>query len=441
MIQLHKRRVMRSYLPIILGVLCIEAACLGGGGDSAVAAARAAPQPTTAKSEAVWIRRVRQAVPKGWSLKCNLSGKHPSLRVLRDDPIGVVYSSPIAMMPQNQTLGITVIVGPKVTPVEHERMVRYNADLRRKFRGNWGTMALISPLPWWDQRTQTQTNRPNLLPTHFDDNNSFRIYCPPLQKDRYEFKAKGDADEAAGVFAAIASRFKSHAAAGTQPATTKPAAAPLEIVCRPQFDYINKRQHLTINCDFKNTTAQPVSISWGKPRVSVWPGALNVSTSGGEQDRRQVIVQPARKVQKTVDIVLGRDCPYLDEGPWQIKLNLRTTNGNPRHTQTACRLQVEVRPSGAAAWQIVAAAAEFRRQSPSWKGQHKRIDLKRWEINWWSDSHWSVSFSKIAGGANLVEIDKKNLKPREWMDVIVVKPDPPTTAPATQPAANSSPEK
>jgi hypothetical protein len=422
MFQLHKGRIMRRYLPIILGVLCMEAAT------------RAEPQPTTVKSEAIWIQRVRQAVPKGWSLK-RLRPNYPAM-VRRDEPIRVVYNSPIAPSPVKQTLGITVIVGPKVSPTELKAMVQFNANLKQKFKGNGATLRLMAPLMWWDKRTKNNKHQPYLLPTHFDGNNSFRIACKQLRGHRYEIKVKADADEALGVYAAIASRFKSHTASVTQPEAPVPPITPLKVVCSPQFAYIDKKQHLTIRCDFENTTKQPFIIRWGKPQIRVWPKVLDVTTYGVKADNHSVLIQPGQKKRKTVDIVMGQDCPYLDEGSWRISMLFYSFSGGHQYLDTAYPLHVEVKSAGATAGQIVAAAAAYRRKASLRYRQHKPINYKQWKIHWWSKSHWGVDFSIVGAGVSRVEIDKITLKPREWRDVIVVKIAPPTTAPATQPGVH-----
>lgn len=425
---------MRKYLVIALGLLCGAVAYGGDGTVTARPSRPATSQPAAPQPESAWLERIREALPKGWSLIHDTRGPGEKCMVSRDDPIHVIYNSPIAPGPYEKTLQITIIAGPKVTPAEHERMVQFNADLKQKFRGNDGTLALISPWLWWEKRAEAGASRPYLLPTHFDVDNSLRIDCPPLHGRSYEFKSKEDADEAAGVFAAITSRFNSHAAAASQPAATQAAAAPLAIACRAQVNYINKRQHLSVTCDIKNTTTQPISVSWGKPQVRLFPGAMIVTTYGDERDRQQEVIQATQKAQKTLAIALGQDCPYLDEGPWQIKLDFRTAEGHHQQAETSDRLQVETR-SDATAQRIAAAAAQFIQQRPSWNAQQNLIHFGRWEITWWSASHWGVTF---AGGGGVVEVDRKTLKPREWMDVITRPADPPVSAPATivQPASH-----
>ena len=366
------------------------------------------------------LLRVRQALPEGWSLKLHARGQGKTLVVSRDRPIRIVYNSPIAPSPIEQTLQITIVAGPKASPAEHDRMVEFNAALWRKFQGNEATLSLMAPLPWWERRTEAAANRPCLLPTHFDDKSSLRIDCPPL-RGRYEFKLKDDADEATGVFAAITSRFKSYAAAAAQPPEPQPADAPLALVCKAQMNYLNKRLHLSIRCDIENVATQPVSVNWGKPQVRLFSNAMIVTTCGGE---KQVIIQPTRKEQKTVDIALGKDCPYLDEGPYRIRLDFRLADGRHQQAWTVDPLHIDAK-FDATAGQIAAVAAEFRRQGPFWKAQHKRIDLGKWEISWWSPSHWGVKFSVRGAGVSMVEVDRKTLKPREWTDVIVRPAAPP----------------
>ncbi len=183
-------------------------------------------QPATA-----WMKQVRKALPKGWSMKPAASvpgvGKPApgeAWVITRDDPMRVIYSSPVGMTPEEQTLRITIVAGPKVSADDYRRMVEFNKALGQKFRGNDGTLRLMGELFWWEERTEENTNRPYLLPTHFDDDHSLSIVCKQLHSSYYEFKSKEDKVQASEVLAAIAALFQSHAAA-LQP-TTAPAALP-----------------------------------------------------------------------------------------------------------------------------------------------------------------------------------------------------------------------
>ena len=219
---------MRTFATM-LGCLCIIVAeCVAGGVVIAPVTkpnTRSSTQPTTLQKaapepEAAWRQRIREVLPEGWSLKPASNRPDNTWIVERDEPMHVIHNSPIAPAPQDEEiLQIGITVGPRVSADDYARMVEFNTELSRKYKGNEATLALMAPWPWWEKRTPEAKYRPYLLPTHFDDLNSLRIHCGPNGPGRYDFKSKEDADEVARVLAALASPFTSYSAATSRPAT------------------------------------------------------------------------------------------------------------------------------------------------------------------------------------------------------------------------------
>ena len=107
---------MRRYSVIALGFLCVAVAYGGDGTAAATATQPTSPHPVATKPGAALLLRVRQALPEGWSLKLHARGQGKTLVVSRDRPIRIVYNSPIAPSPIEQTLQITIVAGPKASP-------------------------------------------------------------------------------------------------------------------------------------------------------------------------------------------------------------------------------------------------------------------------------------------------------------------------------------
>jgi len=197
--------------------------------DAPAAETQPASAPAT-QPTSLWLEQVRKSLPKGWSVKpaATLPGVGNPVPgeawvVTRDDPMRVTYSSPVGMMPQEQTFQIIIVAGPKVSADDYRRMVEFNKALERKFRGNEATLNRMGRLPWWGQRTGENTNNPYLLPTHFEGEHSLSIACRQLTSSYHEFASKEDEAQASEILAAITAKFRPHVEASAPQTATTPA--------------------------------------------------------------------------------------------------------------------------------------------------------------------------------------------------------------------------
>ncbi|HOD84241.1 MAG TPA: hypothetical protein PKG77_22690 [Phycisphaerae bacterium] len=175
-----------------------------------------ASQPASAPAYSQEEEWIRQALPRQWSLKTEVGGWGRRWIVERAKPIRVIHNSPLAPGPVEQTLGIVILPGPKVSQTDYERMAAHNAAVREKFRGKEATLRRIPPVLWWEQPRADQADWPWLLPTHSSRDASLWIDCRPLTGGPYEIPSKEDAAEAGRVLGNVVGPFAPQAEAGAK---------------------------------------------------------------------------------------------------------------------------------------------------------------------------------------------------------------------------------